>query len=51
MRKKVEEAGLQDSIEVRKLDILDKYDVKNALKLDIDIFFSNAGIGESGPEM
>lgn len=49
MRKKVEAAGLQDNIEVVKLDILDKYDVALAVKRDIDVFFSNAGIGESGP--
>lgn len=49
MRKKVEALGLQDNLRVEKLDILDKYDVRNALKLDIDVFFSNAGIGESGP--
>lgn len=49
MRKKVEELGLQDHVEVIKLDILDKYDVANALKYDIDVLFSNAGIGESGP--
>jgi NAD(P)-dependent dehydrogenase (short-subunit alcohol dehydrogenase family) len=40
---------LQNNIEVIKLDILDKYDVKVALKYDIDVLFSNAGIGESGP--
>ena len=49
MRKKVEAAGLQNNIEVVKLDILDKYDVALAIKRDIDVFFSNAGIGESGP--
>lgn len=49
LRQKVEELGLQNNIEVIKLDILDKYDVKVALKYDIDILFSNAGIGESGP--
>ncbi|MBE9586444.1 SDR family oxidoreductase [Mucilaginibacter sp. JRF] len=49
MRKKVEALGLQNNIEVIKLDILDKYDVKVALKYDIDVLFSNAGIGESGP--
>ena len=49
MRKKVEELGLKNNIEVIKLDILDKYDVKAALKYDIDVLFSNAGIGESGP--
>ena len=49
MRKKVEELGLQNNIEVIKLDILDMYDVKVALKYDIDVLFSNAGMGESGP--
>jgi NAD(P)-dependent dehydrogenase (short-subunit alcohol dehydrogenase family) len=49
MRKKVEELGLQHTLRVEKLDILDPYDVKKALKWDIDILFSNAGIGESGP--
>jgi len=49
LRQKVEELGLQNNIEVIKLDILDKYDVRVALKYDIDVLFSNAGIGESGP--
>jgi len=49
MRKKAAALGLQDNLEVIKLDILDKYDVKVALKYDIDVLFSNAGIGESGP--
>ena len=49
LRKKVEELGLQENLRVEKLDILDKYDIKNALKWDIDILFSNAGMGESGP--
>jgi NAD(P)-dependent dehydrogenase (short-subunit alcohol dehydrogenase family) len=49
LRLKVEELGLQENLRVEKLDILDKYDVKNALKWDIDVLFSNAGYGESGP--
>ncbi|MBD2753089.1 SDR family oxidoreductase [Spirosoma validum] len=49
LRKKVEEFGLQQNLRVEKLNILDTYDVKNALKWDIDVLFSNAGIGESGP--
>src|SRR5689334_7212930 len=49
MRKKTAELGLQENLQVVKLDVLDKYDVKNALKWDIDVLFSNAGIGESGP--
>ena len=49
LRLKVEELGLQENLTVEKLDILDKYDVANALKHDIDVLFSNAGYGESGP--
>jgi NAD(P)-dependent dehydrogenase (short-subunit alcohol dehydrogenase family) len=49
LRKKIAELGLENNIEVVKLDILDKYDVKNSLKFDIDVLFSNAGIGETGP--
>src|SRR3954464_7534648 len=37
------------NLRVEKLDILDPHDVANALKWDIDILFSNAGYGESGP--
>jgi NAD(P)-dependent dehydrogenase (short-subunit alcohol dehydrogenase family) len=48
-RKKVAELGLENNLEVIKLDILDKYDVNVALKYDIDVLFNNAGIGESGP--
>jgi NAD(P)-dependent dehydrogenase (short-subunit alcohol dehydrogenase family) len=49
LRKKAEELGISGNLEVIKLDILDKYDVKVALKYDIDVLFSNAGYGESGP--
>jgi NAD(P)-dependent dehydrogenase (short-subunit alcohol dehydrogenase family) len=49
LRQKVAELGLQENLRVEKLDIRDAYDMKNALKWDIDVLFSNAGIGESGP--
>lgn len=49
LREKAKALGLADNLRVEKLDILDQYDVKNALTWDIDIFFSNAGIGEAGP--
>lgn len=49
LREKVKALGLEKNLRVEKLDILDQYDVKNALTWDIDIFFSNAGIGEAGP--
>jgi NAD(P)-dependent dehydrogenase (short-subunit alcohol dehydrogenase family) len=48
LRQKVKSIGLSD-IRVEKLDLLHPYDVANALKWDIDILFSNAGIGENGP--
>ncbi|WP_276485561.1 SDR family oxidoreductase [Paraflavitalea pollutisoli] len=49
LRAKVEELGLQNTLRVEKLDVTDAYDVKYALTWDIDILFSNAGIGEAGP--
>jgi NAD(P)-dependent dehydrogenase (short-subunit alcohol dehydrogenase family) len=48
LRQKAEQLGLQN-LRVEKLDILNPHDVETALGLDIDILFSNAGIGESGP--
>jgi NAD(P)-dependent dehydrogenase (short-subunit alcohol dehydrogenase family) len=48
LRQKVKSIGLSN-LRVEKLDLLHPYDVANALKWDIDILFSNAGIGENGP--
>jgi NAD(P)-dependent dehydrogenase (short-subunit alcohol dehydrogenase family) len=48
LRQKTEQLGLKN-LRVEKLDILNSHDVETALRLDIDILFSNAGIGESGP--
>ncbi|MBI2736718.1 MAG: SDR family oxidoreductase [Rhodospirillales bacterium] len=48
LRCKAEALGLT-SMEVEKLDLLDPYDVAQALKCDIDVLFNNAGIGEAGP--
>ncbi len=48
LQRKAEELGLT-TIEVEKLDLLDPYDVAQALKCDIDVLFNNAGIGEAGP--
>ena len=48
LRQKVKSLGL-NNLRVEKLDLLHPYDVANALKWDIDILFSNAGIGENGP--
>jgi NAD(P)-dependent dehydrogenase (short-subunit alcohol dehydrogenase family) len=48
LRHKAEALGLT-TIEVEKLDLLDPYDVAQALRCDVDILFNNAGIGEAGP--
>jgi NAD(P)-dependent dehydrogenase (short-subunit alcohol dehydrogenase family) len=49
LRLKVKELGLENNLRVERLDILDPYDIKYALTWDIDILFSNAGMGEAGP--
>lgn len=49
LRKKVSALSLESNLRVERLDILDHYDVNYALTWDIDILFSNAGIGEAGP--
>ena len=48
LRQKVKSLGL-NNLRAEKLDLLHSYDVDHALKWDIDILFSNAGIGENGP--
>jgi short-subunit dehydrogenase len=48
LRLKVEKLGLKN-LSVEKLDILDSYDIENALNWDIDILVNNAAIGISGP--
>jgi NAD(P)-dependent dehydrogenase (short-subunit alcohol dehydrogenase family) len=48
LREKAKKLGL-GNLQVQRLDLLDPYDVKYALTWDIDILFSNAGIGEAGP--
>ena len=49
LREKAKALELEDRLRVEKLDILDPYDVAYALTWDIDVLFSNAGIGEAGP--
>ena len=48
LRLKAEKLGLKN-LRVEKLDILDSYDIENALNWDIDILVNNAAIGISGP--
>ena len=47
LRAKAKALGLAN-LRVEKFDILDPYDVAMALKWDIDVLFSNAGIGQAG---
>jgi NAD(P)-dependent dehydrogenase (short-subunit alcohol dehydrogenase family) len=49
LRQKAKELGLENNLRVERLDILDPYDVSNALRWDIDILLNNAGIGETVP--
>jgi NAD(P)-dependent dehydrogenase (short-subunit alcohol dehydrogenase family) len=37
------------SLRVEKLDLLDPYDVRQAIEWDFDVLLNNAGIGEGGP--
>jgi short-subunit dehydrogenase len=48
LRLKAEKLSLKN-LRVEKLDILDSYDIENALNWDIDILVNNAAIGISGP--
>lgn len=48
LRQKAKDLGLKN-LRVEKLDILNPHEVQTALTWDIDVLFSNAGIGESGP--
>jgi len=48
LRKEAKSLGLHN-LRVEKLDILDPYDIENAMKWDIDILVNNAAIGCGGP--
>lgn len=42
-------AGVEDNLEIIKLNVLDLMDCQKAWEYDIDILVNNAGIGHSGP--
>ena len=48
LRRRAAEAGLTN-LRVEKLDIEDPYDVAAAVRWDVDVLWSHAGIGQSGP--
>lgn len=45
----IQKEGLEDNIELIKLDITDDMDCINAYSYDVDILVNNAGMGYSGP--
>jgi len=45
----VKKAGVENNLEIIKLNILDPMDCQKAWEYDIDILVNNAGIGYSGP--
>ena len=49
LREEVEALGLSDRITVYRLDLTDPYDIKQAVGLDFDVLWNNAGMGEAGP--
>lgn len=49
LREEVEKLGLSDRITVYRLDLTDPYDIKQAVSLDFDVLWNNAGMGEAGP--
>lgn len=48
LREKAKALGLKNIV-VERLDLSDPYDMQQALKHDIDVLWSNAGMGEAGP--
>jgi NAD(P)-dependent dehydrogenase (short-subunit alcohol dehydrogenase family) len=48
LREKAKALGLTNIV-VERLDLTDPYDMQQALKHDIDVLWSNAGMGEAGP--
>jgi NAD(P)-dependent dehydrogenase (short-subunit alcohol dehydrogenase family) len=48
LREKAKALGLPN-LRVERLDLTDPYDMANALTHDIDVLWSNAGMGEAGP--
>lgn len=49
LREEVAALGLADKITVYRLDLADPYDIQQAIGLDFDILWNNAGMGEAGP--
>src|SRR5215468_697635 len=48
LREKAKALGLRN-LRVERLDLTDPYDMAYAQKLDIDVLWNNAGMGEAGP--
>lgn len=48
LRREAEKERLKN-LRVERLDLLDEYDIRTAQTWDIDVLFTNAGMGEAGP--
>jgi NAD(P)-dependent dehydrogenase (short-subunit alcohol dehydrogenase family) len=48
LREEAKELGLKN-FRVERLDLTDPYDLASAQSFDIDVLWSNAGMGEAGP--
>jgi NADP-dependent 3-hydroxy acid dehydrogenase YdfG len=48
LREKAKALGLRN-LRVERLDLTDPYDVAHMQKLDVDVLWNNAGMGEAGP--
>jgi len=49
LREEVAALGLSDRVTVYRLDLTDPYDIQQAVGLDFDVLWNNAGMGEAGP--
>ena len=49
LRQKAASLGLTGTMQVEKLDLLEPRDIAFAHAFEIDVLFSNAGVGQSGP--
>ena len=49
LRQKAASLGLTGTVQVEKLDLLEPRDIAFAHTFEIDVLFSNAGVGQSGP--
>jgi NAD(P)-dependent dehydrogenase (short-subunit alcohol dehydrogenase family) len=49
LREEAKALGIENRLSVQRLDLTDPYDIAQAVTLDIDVLWNNAGMGEAGP--